>query len=172
MVDSDPHDAAKRERRALPLLTSRRDFVRDAARGVVAGAVTGMARPFLGPCARTAAARTSTAGGATALPPTTVDVHTLTRDGQALVAPFKGPDGAPILIVRQSAHDYLALSLQCTHEGCPVNAPVHGVMTCPCHGSQFDLAGNVRHGPAQYPLGRYDSTYDAASHRVTLKYPE
>lgn len=171
MADSERHDEAGPERRVLPVVASRRAFVRDAARGVVAGAVTGMARPFLGPCAR-ALASEGAARRDPVPPPSTVDVRALTRDGQSLEAPFKGPDGAPILIVRQSPHTYLALSLQCTHEGCPVNRPVGGVLTCPCHGSQFDLAGNVRHGPAQYPLGRYDSTYDPQSHSVKLKYPE
>ena len=97
-----------------------------------------------------------------------MDVKPLAADGEWLLAPWTGPDGAPVLIVRQSSSRYLALSLQCTHMGCPVNAPVQGVMTCPCHGSQFDLTGNVRRGPSQYPLGRYQTTYDAKAGRVTV----
>jgi Rieske Fe-S protein len=87
-----------------------------------------------------------------------------------MIAPEVGPDGAPVLIVRKSADHYLALSMQCTHMGCPVDPPVHAVMTCPCHGSQFDLTGQVRHGPAQYPLGQYEATYDQTTKtlRITL----
>lgn len=48
---------------------------------------------------------------------------------------------------------FTALSLVCTHLGCTVDAGADG-FTCPCHGSRFDAAGNVTHGPAQNPLRR------------------
>jgi Rieske Fe-S protein len=98
----------------------------------------------------------------------TVDVTPLAVDGAWLVASWAGPDGAPVLIVRQSKAQYLALSMQCTHMGCPIDAPVGGVMTCPCHGSQFDLRGAVRRGPARYPLGRYGARYDPRTKRLTV----
>jgi cytochrome b6-f complex iron-sulfur subunit len=98
----------------------------------------------------------------------TVDVRQLAADGDWLVPAVTGPDGAPVLIVRESATTYLALSMQCTHEGCPVNQPVQRVMTCPCHGSQFDLSGQVRHGPAQFPLGHYGTTFDPKTKRLTV----
>ena len=97
-----------------------------------------------------------------------VDVSALAVDGDWLVAPSTGPDGAPVLIVRQAPSRYLALSMQCTHMGCPVNTPVQGVMTCPCHGSQFGLDGDVRHGPAQYPLGHYETTFDSRTKTVKV----
>ena len=98
----------------------------------------------------------------------TVDVRGLTAPGQSILAPFQGPDGAPVLIVRESATRFAALSLLCTHMGCPVNMPVRGILTCPCHGSQFDLEGKVLHGPAVYPLGQYTATYDAKRMTVTV----
>lgn len=127
---------------------------------VAAGAVVGMAAPLLG-----ASSPRASAQGATT---ETVNVSHLTADGQWLVAPWKGSDGAPVLIVRRGPHRYTALSMQCTHMGCPINPPVQGVMTCPCHGSQFDLTGQVRHGPAQFPLGQYATTYHATTHSVTV----
>ena len=54
------------------------------------------------------------------------------------------------------------------HEGCPINPPVHGVMTCPCHGSQFDLAGHVERGPAQFPLAHYDVAYNTRARTRTI----
>ena len=47
-----------------------------------------------------------------------------------------------------------ALSLTCSHLGCSVNYEA-GQFTCPCHGSHFNIAGEVTHGPAQYPLSNY-----------------
>lgn len=107
--------------------------------------------------------------GPSGAPTETVNVSSLTADGRWLVAPWKGSDGAPVLVVRRAAHQYTALSMQCTHMGCPINPPVQGVMTCPCHGSQFDLAGHVRRGPAQFPLGEYGTTYHPAAHTLTVK---
>jgi Rieske Fe-S protein len=148
------------ERRSLPVLTTRRTFVCDAARALGSGAVVGIASPLLA----AASARVSGRGASTE----TVSVSSLTADGQWLVAPWKGSDGAPVLIVRNATRQYTALSMQCTHMGCPINPPVQGIMTCPCHGSQFDLAGHVRHGPAQFPLGRYTTTYHAGTHTLTV----
>lgn len=106
------------------------------------------------------------------LPPlyeASVDVSALTTDGATLVTTTPGLDGAPILVVRDGARDFHALSMQCTHEGCPVRAPVHGVITCPCHGSQYDLQGRVRRGPAQLPLARYTAEYHRWTKRLTLR---
>jgi Rieske Fe-S protein len=95
-------------------------------------------------------------------------VSALTGDGQSLVTPSPGMDGAPILIVRKSPGRFDALSMLCTHEGCPLNPPVGGLITCPCHGSQFELDGRVHRGPAQLALMRYDTDYDKRSKRVTV----
>jgi len=99
----------------------------------------------------------------------TIDVSALTTDGATLVTAAAGLDGAPILVVRDAGNQFHALSMQCTHEGCPVGAPVRGVITCPCHGSQYDLDGRVRHGPAQLPLARYSVEYHRWTKRLTLR---
>jgi len=46
---------------------------------------------------------------------------------------------------------YYALSAICPHLGCTIQK-VEAAFTCPCHGSQFDRQGNVRHGPATRPM--------------------
>lgn len=98
----------------------------------------------------------------------TFDVASLDRDGATIITPMAGLDGAPILIVRESDRRFHALSMQCTHEGCPVNPPVRGVITCPCHGSQYDLNGHVRMGPARLPLARYETRYDQRARTVVV----
>jgi thiosulfate dehydrogenase (quinone) large subunit len=142
--------------------------VGEAARALAAGAVTGLGGPLLTACSREAADASRGAVPAATRQITVVDVGLLAADGESLVTSSNGPDGAPMLIVRQSADHYLALSMQCTHEGCPINPPVRGVLMCPCHGSQFDLDGQVRRGPAQYPLGRYATVYRPANKTLTV----
>jgi Rieske Fe-S protein len=132
---------------------SRREFLGDAARLAVAAAAIGCDRSHKPP----------------PLFEATVDVSTLSTDAASLVAPVTGLDGAPILIVRDGERRFHALSMQCTHEGCPVRPPVEGVITCPCHGSQYDLEGRVRRGPAQLALARYAVEYHRWSKRLTLR---
>lgn len=40
------------------------------------------------------------------------------------------------------------LSSHCTHLGCKINNIENGRLACPCHGSEYDLEGNVLKGPA------------------------
>ncbi len=46
---------------------------------------------------------------------------------------------------------FSALSLVCTHLGCTVESKENG-FTCPCHGSKYDVKGNVLNGPANKQL--------------------
>jgi Rieske Fe-S protein len=135
------------------VLRSRREFLGDAARLAAGAAAVGCERSHRPP----------------PLFETTVDVSTLATDGATLVTSAPGLDGAPILVVRDGAGRFHALSMQCTHEGCPVRPPLQGVITCPCHGSQYDLQGQVRRGPAQLPLARYAVEYHRWTKRLTLR---
>jgi len=60
-----------------------------------------------------------------------------------------------------------ALSAVCTHLGCITRfRSEQRVIACPCHGSVFDLEGNVVHGPAPRPLQWLDVTEDPAGNLV------
>ena len=60
-----------------------------------------------------------------------------------------------------------ALSAVCTHLGCIARFKSdEKVIACPCHGSRFDLEGNVIHGPAPRPLPWLDVTEDAQGNLV------
>jgi len=62
-------------------------------------------------------------------------------------------DAKRVCIVRDG-NRVAAISTTCTHLGCIV-APSATGFQCPCHGSQFDVDGNVTGGPAPKPLAWY-----------------
>jgi cytochrome b6-f complex iron-sulfur subunit len=56
-----------------------------------------------------------------------------------------------------------AMSAACTHLGC-ITRHIPGELSidCPCHGSKFDLEGNVLFGPARKPLSWIEVKADSA----------
>ena len=105
-------------------------------------------------------------GGAPAPMPTSVPPTTgpkTTSDTKASMLAL--PNG--------SAHDYrnlgnffllkdatgiYAMTTVCTHMGCSVGVPIGTKITCPCHGSEYDLGGGNLLGPATLPLVHYQVT--------------
>ncbi|WP_037607345.1 Rieske (2Fe-2S) protein [Streptacidiphilus rugosus] len=58
-----------------------------------------------------------------------------------------------VVVTQPTAGTYKAFSAVCTHAGCVVDGIANGVISCPCHGSQFKVAdGSVAQGPAQSAL--------------------
>jgi cytochrome b6-f complex iron-sulfur subunit len=55
-----------------------------------------------------------------------------------------------------------AMTAICTHLGCTVGLPVGSTITCPCHGSEYDLAGGNVVGPATRPLVHFQVTEASA----------
>jgi Rieske Fe-S protein len=61
--------------------------------------------------------------------------------------------GGGVLVVQPTAGTFAAYSSVCPHQGCTVNPPMGGLITCPCHGSTFKVSdGAVVQGPAQQGL--------------------
>jgi cytochrome b6-f complex iron-sulfur subunit len=73
------------------------------------------------------------------------------------VGDVKAVDGSGVIVARDAAGVY-AMTAICTHLGCDMsdNGGGHQVadtgIRCGCHGSRFDLQGNVTGGPATQPL--------------------
>jgi Rieske Fe-S protein len=67
----------------------------------------------------------------------------------------KDADGKPILLTQPEAGTVVGLSAICTHQGCTV-APDDDHLSCPCHGSTYDLEGKNTGGPAPSPLPPFD----------------
>jgi Rieske Fe-S protein len=76
-------------------------------------------------------------------------------------------DHHKIVVTQPVLGTFRAFSAVCTHQGCTVGEVVDGVITCPCHGSRFDVDdGAVVRGPADRPLSRADIAVDDTS--ITL----
>jgi Rieske Fe-S protein len=78
----------------------------------------------------------------------------------------------PIIINRISGDEFAVLDSVCTHQGCivpPYNA-ASGLIVCPCHGSQYDIRGNVVGGPAQLNLEPYESA--VTNSLLTIQMPD
>ncbi|MDO9510817.1 MAG: Rieske (2Fe-2S) protein [Bacteroidales bacterium] len=56
------------------------------------------------------------------------------------------------IIIQKSGNKTLIFSSACTHLGCKITTEKEGLLVCPCHGSAFDLNGNVQKGPARKSL--------------------
>ena len=72
-------------------------------------------------------------------------------------------DGVEAFVVR-SGEDLYAIGLRCTHQGTPLDRGVLRLtgtpltVTCPAHGSMFDLTnGQVRRGPAMRPVPAFET---------------
>jgi len=95
--------------------------------------------------------------------PSTAFVAGSPLDFNDRVVPFKEQKA---YVIGTSAGIY-ALSAVCTHLGCITRFKSdERAIACPCHGSRFDLEGNVTHGPAPRPLPWLDVTEDASGNLV------
>jgi len=57
---------------------------------------------------------------------------------------------------RESAEQFIAFSVVCTHLGCPVRwLPGANLFMCPCHGGVYYADGTVASGPPPRPLTQY-----------------
>jgi Rieske Fe-S protein len=59
-----------------------------------------------------------------------------------------------VIVTRPTEAEAVAFSADCPHQGCTV-APDDEQLSCPCHGSQFELDGSLKKGPAEKGLEPY-----------------
>ena len=69
-----------------------------------------------------------------------------------------------VVVTQPAAGTFKAFSSKCTHQGCAVKGISNGVITCPCHGSQFSATdGSVKKGPATTALAAAQISVDGDS---------
>lgn len=104
-------------------------------------------------------------GGNVCIDLTAMGVAGLSKDnGTVLVA----LPGDRVVVIRKSATEYIVVSNICTHAACTAHYDGSSKMACPCHGSQFQLTGEVIRGPATRPLRAYTATVDGTILTIEL----
>ena len=90
--------------------------------------------------------------------------------GQTVGVDNVGPGGQGIAVTRLTTTSVIAVSRQCTHQGCTVALPASsgGQLVCPCHGSLFTVQGAVVQGPAQAPLRTFAASIDTVNNQVDI----
>lgn len=63
-------------------------------------------------------------------------------------------DPRPIFVHRAGDGSYTAVSTRCAHRGCQVQREGER-LACPCHGSEYELDGDLLQGPADRALRRF-----------------
>jgi Rieske Fe-S protein len=72
------------------------------------------------------------------------------------------------IIIRKTETEFLVLSMHCTHNGCIINYNGSTGFNCSCHGSQFNLGGEVLQGPAQHNLPEFENSYSVLDNELTI----
>ncbi len=86
--------------------------------------------------------------------------------GVLMVRPQNFP--AAILLRRLDDNQLIALSTVCSHAGCEVRV-LPNALQCPCHGSEYDVSGEVVEGPASRALQRFPVTEDQNSITIRVR---
>lgn len=65
----------------------------------------------------------------------------------------------PICVYKVSENKFSSSLLKCTHNGCELNVG-GGRYSCPCHGAEFSIKGEVLQGPAEKNLKTFKTESD------------
>lgn len=74
----------------------------------------------------------------------------------------------PIILFVGESGEMQAVLSTCSHSGCEVKK-LRTKFECPCHGSEYDLQGNVLRGPAPDPLEMFQVQKVADRLEILLK---
>jgi len=84
--------------------------------------------------------------------------------GAALVRSTVGD----FLVARTAQDSFAALTAICTHEACTITGFRSPTYVCPCHGSQYNTAGQVLSGPATRSLRTFPTQLTGTTLTITV----
>ena len=73
----------------------------------------------------------------------------------------------PIVVYRNGENTYTALLLRCSHQQNELSVSGE-LLTCPAHGSSFNMKGEVVNGPAEMKLREFPTSSDAQNLYIDL----
>jgi len=130
----------------------RREFIR-CLQAVAAAPTVGPLSVLLGSCAPGGVILNVTAAnGRVVIPESDLSTESLSTSYARV---YIDESRNPIYVFKDANGAMVALSGICSHRGCTVKKLRDG-FECPCHGSEYDLDGKVRTGPALNPLKAYE----------------
>lgn len=145
----------------------RLDEIRVPRQQVIRGAGLAVAATALSACTSSGTQPAATPTTTAATPPAGA---TSSQAGPAKVIAKTSdvPVGSGVIIgdtvlTQPTAGVFDGLSAICTHAGCTVSEVAGGTISCPCHGSKFNLDGSVANGPASSPLDKKNITIQGDS---------
>ena len=154
---------------------SRRNFFVKILQSAAVIAIPAMLTTFLESCKNTLIGPTGSqimpkVSGTLSGSTVTVSVDSsspLSKTGTAALVNYSG---GSLLVDHPSGNTFNALSSTCTHQACQITGfdTGSGHFICPCHGSMFDVNGNVVQGPAGRPLPKYSSQLNGTQLTITV----
>jgi Rieske Fe-S protein len=96
------------------------------------------------------------------------DYPQLKQVGTAIIGEVAGRED-PLVVAQMEKDVFVAMPAVCTHMKCPLKFnPLNVTLDCGCHGSTFELDGQVVNGPAVVSLPRYKTEFDGATIAIEL----
>lgn len=90
---------------------------------------------------------------------------------KTIVLPIEFSNGITLrdeLIIIKNKEKIKIFSSKCSHLGCRINNVNDNVLTCPCHGSQFNLNGSPVKGPASKNLTELKFKIDSKQNQLII----
>lgn len=137
-----------------------------ARRTVLAGSGVVGAAALLTACGAGAGGVAGAGGGAGASSGAAAGASGTAAAPQGLTATSAIPVGGgmvfkaqKVVVTQPTSGEFKCFTAVCTHQGCLVGSVADGLITCPCHGSQYHIAdGSVARGPAPAALAPQNIT--------------